>query len=471
MNYRKQVTRYILSDFVAAGLSWTIFFIFRKVYIESKTYGYPIPIEFDSSFFLGLAILPLSWILVYYATGYYKDVYRKSRLSELGQTISTTFIGVLAIFFALILDDTIHVYTNYYLSFSVLFGLHFILTYIPRLTFTTTSAHKIHKRIIGFPTLLVGSDKKALELYKEMEGQPKSTGNKFIGFINVREYETYLMADHIPHLGNLSKIDRILKDHKVNEIVIAIESHEHELLNKIINKIQFGGLVIKVIPDMYDILTGMVKMSTIIGTPLIQISHDLMSTWEESLKRIIDVILSILALIVLLPLMIFLAIAVKLSSPGPIFYSHERIGRYGKPFTIFKFRSMVQNAESNGPALSSTLDPRITRFGLFMRKLRFDELPQFFNVLIGDMSLVGPRPERQYFIDQIVKKAPHFHHLQKVRPGITSWGQVKFGYASNVEEMIKRLRYDILYIENMSLLVDFKIMIYTIKTVLQASGK
>jgi len=471
MNYRRQVAKYILTDFLSAGASWTLFFVFRKVYIETNKFGYPIPVEFNDSYFLGLVLLPLLWLLLYYAFGYYKDVYRKSRLSELGQTIGTTFIGVLLIFFALILDDTIKVYTNYYLSFMVLFGLHFFLTYIPRLIFTTTSAHKIHKRIIGFPTILLGSDKNALELYEEMESQPKSTGNKFIGFINVREYKEYLMTKHLPHLGNLDDIQRITREHGVTEVIIAIESHEHELLKKIINKLELGKLVLKVIPDMYDILTGMVKMTTIIETPLIQISHDLMPTWEESLKRIMDVILAIIALILLSPVLLFLALGVKLSSPGPILYSHERIGRYGKPFTIYKFRSMVNNAETNGPALSSVSDSRITKFGLFIRKMRFDEFPQFYNVLIGDMSVVGPRPERQFFIDQIVKKAPHFHHLQKVRPGITSWGQVKFGYASNVDEMIQRLKYDILYIENMSMLVDLKIMIYTIKTVLQGSGK
>lgn len=471
MNYKKQLLKYILSDFLSAGASWTLFFVFRKVYIESKKFGYPIPVEFNDSYFLGLAILPLLWLLLYYASGYYKDVYRKSRLSELGQTIGTTFIGVLFIFFALILDDTIKVYTNYYLSFLVLFSLHFFLTYIPRLAFTTSSAHKIHKRIIGFPTLILGSDKKALDLYLEMEAQPKSTGNKFIGFVNVREYKKYLMAKHLPHLGNLDDIHRIIQEYNVNEVIIAIESHEHELLKKIINRLEYGKLVLKVIPDMYDILTGMVKMTTIIGTPLVQISHDLMPTWEENLKRILDVFLAIIALVVLSPVLVFLALGVKLSSPGPVLYSHERIGRYGKPFTIYKFRSMVKNAESDGPALSSSSDSRITKFGLFMRKMRFDEIPQFYNVLIGDMAIVGPRPERQYFIDQIVQKAPHFHHLQKVRPGITSWGQVKFGYASNVDEMIQRLKYDILYIENMSLLVDFKIMIYTIKTVLQGSGK
>ncbi len=471
MNYRKQLAKYLISDFLAAGSSWTLFFVFRKVYIETKKFGYPIPVEFDHSYFIGLACLPLLWLLFYYITGYYKELYRKSRLSELGQTIATTFIGVLLIFFALILDDTVNTYTNYYLSFMVLFLLQFLITYIPRLIFTTTSAHKIHNRIIGFPTLLIGSGKKATDLYREMENQPRSTGNKFIGFVSASHHDSHIMTKHLPHLGGLRDLPRVLAENKVDEVIIAIESSEHEVLKKIFNKLEHRRFTIKVIPDMYDILTGMVKMSSIIGMPLIQISHDLMPAWEENLKRMIDIVVSFFALIILSPLYLVLAIGVKISSPGPVFYSHERIGRYGMPFQIYKFRSMRRDAEINGPALSSHNDTRITGLGMFMRKRRLDELPQFYNVLIGDMSLVGPRPERQYFIDQIVKKAPHFNHLQKVRPGITSWGQVKFGYASDVDEMIERLKYDILYIENMSLLVDLKILIYTIKTILKASGK
>ncbi|MFA6128047.1 MAG: sugar transferase [Bacteroidales bacterium] len=471
MNRKTQLLKYLISDFLMAGSSWTLFFVFRKIYIETQKFGYPVPIEFDHSFFLGLAIIPLAWILFYFITGYYKEVFRKSRLSELGQTIGTTFIGVLIIFFVLILDDTVKTYTNYYLSFLVLFGLHFLLTYVPRLIFTTISAHRIHNRIIGFPTLLIGSDKQAEDLYLGMENQPRSTGNRFIGFISVSKYKEYLMDKHIPHLGTIHDFQKIFAEYPVEEVIIAIESSEHELLKKIINRLEYRKITIKVIPDMYDILTGMVKMSSIIGTPLIQISHDLMPAWEANLKRIIDIVVSFFALLILSPAYLFLAIGVKLSSKGPVFYSHERIGRYGKPFMIYKFRSMYSNAESDGPALSSHNDARITGFGMFMRKMRLDELPQFYNVLIGDMALVGPRPERQYFIDQIIKKAPHFNHLQKVRPGITSWGQVKFGYASNVDEMIERLKYDILYIENMSLLVDLKILIYTIKTILNASGK
>jgi exopolysaccharide biosynthesis polyprenyl glycosylphosphotransferase len=472
MNRKKQLIKYLISDFIAAGVSWSLFYFFRKIYIEPQKFGYSISITLTTEFFIALAIIPFFWLSIYYISGYYKDVFRKSRLAELIQTFSNTMFGVIILFFLLILDDTIQSYSNYYFSFLVLFSFHFIITYIPRLIITTRTTHKIHKRKIGFNTLIIGSNGKATEVFEEIENQPRSGGNKFVGFVSVNgsNGEKHKLEKYLTCFGQLDDVKSVIEKNKVEEVIIAIESSEHDKIGKIINKLIDTNVIVKVIPSMYDILTGRVRISGILGTPLIQISHQLMPAWQENIKNFLDVTLSFLALLVLSPLCLILMIGVKISSKGPVFYSHERIGRYGKPFTIFKFRSMFVDAEKNGPELSSKNDNRITPFGKFMRKGRFDEIPNFFNVLKGDMSLVGPRPERKYFIEQIVCKAPHYIHLLKIKPGITSWGQVKFGYAENVDQMIKRLKYDMLYLDNMSLFVDIKIIIYTLMTIIKGKG-
>ncbi|MGZ3836740.1 MAG: sugar transferase, partial [Mucilaginibacter sp.] len=423
MNKRLQVLRYLLADIIAAMLAWALFFTFRKLYIETAKYGKPVPLTFDNQFFWGLIFIPFFWVLAYYLTGTYKDIYRKSRLKEIGQTLLLSVIGVLIIFFTLLLDDQILSYKNYYQSILTLFLLHFGFTAFFRVILSSITNYRIHNRIIGFNTLLVGSNENAVKLYNEMEGQSKSSGNNFVGFVHIDNKNGFSqeLKKNLPHLGELSDLKNIINERKIEEVIIAIESFEHENIGKIVNELDYQGLIIKVIPDMYDILSGSVKMTSIFGAPLIEISREIMPTWEQSVKRIIDISASLLVLTAFSWVYIIVALAVKMTSKGPIFYSHERIGWHGKPFMIHKFRSMSVDAEKSGPALSSKQDPRITPLGRFLRKVRLDEIPQFYNVLIGEMSIVGPRPERQFFIDQIVLKAPHYKHLHKVRPGITSW--------------------------------------------------
>jgi exopolysaccharide biosynthesis polyprenyl glycosylphosphotransferase len=436
--------------------------------------------ELDSARFTDAVLVGLTgaalmvatfWVLLYALLGLYSDIFRKSRLSELISLVRISVVGVVVIFFALLLDDGVSSYRLYYKTVSAYFLLHYTLTAVLHTWAVSSIQHLVRGGRIFFPSLLIGSNALALNTCRELRRTGQHLGLRLVGFVPFGDGIHADLAEELPVAGPYQELPTLVPALQIEQVVIAIEASEHRHIQEILALLEGVPARISVLPDLYQMLLGSVKVNHIFGTPLIEIKQDLLPPWQQVFKRMLDVVGATLFMLLASPLYIFTACMVKSSSPGPVFYRQERIGKNGLPFSIIKFRSMYLDAEKMGPSLSSDHDPRITKWGRFMRKVRLDEFPQFWNVLKGDMSLVGPRPERQFFIDQITKIAPHYRHLHRVRPGLTSLGQVKYGYAETVAQMVERLKFDILYIENMSLSMDFRVLLFTLKIILEGRGK
>ena len=463
-------TWYIIIDMAAAIAVWFCFFSYRKFTELNYDFSSEIwhRIFYDYKFYLGITVIPFCWFMLYALHGTYSQIWRRGRLKELISTFKQHIIGVLVLFFAIILDDIITDYTDYIRLFCTLFALQFVFTIIPRIIFMTIVKEMIRSGKIQFNTLIVGTPESAEDFYKNK--RQKTFGSKLLGYVGIDAKSTNTPS--LRCLGNYKNLNEIVKKEQIEEVIITNDANTRNLIQQILPLVGDSQVLLKILPCAEDHVMRTVKSTSVFDGQFIHIYLDSLPVWQKICKRSMDIFFSALFILIVSPLYLFLAWRVKKSSAGSIFFRQERMGKGGKPFNIIKFRSMYEDAEADGiPRLSSKTDKRITPFGVFMRRTHLDEIPQFFNVLKGEMSLVGPRPERQYYINQIVKKAPYYRLLLLEKPGITSWGQVSYGYAENVDEMIERLQYDILYIENISLALDIKILFYTVIAMFRQKGR
>lgn len=458
----------VLTDWISANVAFMLINVLR--FYESSwtqnTLDYAIEFFFQTKICIEQAIVPFALIALYWLSGFYNYPFGKSRVNELINTAVTSALATILLHLALLTNDQMSdIYSNL-IQISLIFTILFIFTLAGRLLVINNQIRHFKLRNWKYSVVIVGNSAKAHKLAKKMRESKAVISNSIEGFFRIPGEK-----DSGKPAQELESLQDFCAEHNIDHIILAPERSDEDHVLSLLYRLFPIGKSIKLSPDTLNFMTASIKLKDIYGYPLVDLTHSSMSESEKNIKRSIDVIVSLLALIALSPIFLILAIRIKLDTKGPVFYKQERIGLKERPFEIIKFRTMSTDAEAEGPQLSSDDDPRVTKSGRIMRKYRLDELPQFWNVLKGEMSLVGPRPERKYFINQIVKRAPYYTLLYQTRPGITSWGMVQYGYASHVNEMIERSKYDLLYISNMSILVDLKIMLYTILTILEGRGK
>jgi exopolysaccharide biosynthesis polyprenyl glycosylphosphotransferase len=453
---------------VNANIAFLLFNVSRFYLLETRLeYTSLEAFICDPKLILEQIAIPMIILITYALSGYYNRPFIRSRIQSLITTFTSSIVNTAIIYLGLLANETMLEKYLHYEMVLILFSLLLIITYFGRFLLTSYTFKMIRLKKWRFNTIIVGNSRVARSLADRLAKSQSIYGYHTVGFVPVNgennvndSHQTYTIED----------LPTVIAEKNIVQVVIALEKNDEKRILDIVNKLYSLEVPLKVAVENFTHLTTAIRTYDVYSEPMIEISAPTMTDSSKNIKRVLDILISAVALILLAVPLCFVALAIKMDSKGPVFYTQERVGYRRKKFKIYKFRSMHSDAESGTPMLSSSNDSRITNIGKFMRKYRIDELPQFWNVIKGDMALVGPRPERPYYINLILKEAPYYTLLHQVRPGITSWGMVKFGYAQTVEEMVERSKYDLLYLSNMSLTMDLKILVFTIRTVITGRG-
>ena len=470
MNSRRQHIITILIDILTINLAYLAYFVFR---VRS---GW-IPYSIEPELLMPMMFICVYWLIWFGLFGLYRLWYEQSRIDEILTIVRSTIVGVLILFFLIFLDDTS--------SETIVQSRLLILGYWTALTFLVITGRLTQRFVqrkllvtgVGLRnTIIVGWSDKAFKLCDMVLKYP-ALGYKVVGFVKAgAKIDSTLRVkgntyQKIPVLGSIQDVSHLIKKNTIHEVLIGLDTTEHSQLIEIMRQCDSVDIGMKIMPDLYDIVSGQARISSLYGLPLMDVRPQLMKPWEEVAKRVLDFLFSLSVLIIGFPLWMLIALLIKVDSRGPILYRQTRVGRNGRHFKILKFRSMWTDAERHsGPVWAGKNDPRVTRLGRLLRKTHLDELPQFVNVLIGDMSLVGPRPERPFFVDKIMKEVPLYNRRHRVRPGITGWAQVKHKYDENMEDVRAKIKYDLFYIENLSWRMDLKIIFNTLYVIIAGRG-
>ncbi len=464
MNKKLEKILVLTVDFFTISLAWFIYYQLRVSSGWFELLSMP-------EFLIPMFVIYFYWLIIFTFVGMYRTWFAESRLDELSTLFKASFVGIFILFFLIFIDDYINgVGSATRILIFIYWGLFLILVGTGRLLIRNFQRKLLIKGIGRKNALVVGFNSKAHEIHDQVNEHP-SLGLDIVGYVSIKELSQHINYNGTQILGKVSSLPEIIDKYDAKEIIIALEKEDRDELVEIIAICEPKNVGLKIVPDLYEILSGQARTSQLYGIPLIDVMPQLMPEWEKKLKRLLDIIVSLIILIVTLPVTLITAIAIKLDSEGGVFFKQERCGINSRIFKIYKFRSMKKDAEkTTGPVWSQKDDPRITRVGKFIRKVRIDEIPQMMNVLNGEMSIIGPRPERPFFVEKLSQQIPYYKRRLKVRPGITGWAQVKHKYDETIEDVKIKLRYDLFYIENMSLRMDFKILFRTIFVVLLGKG-